>query len=444
LSLLAETSGKNAIIVTPSADFDLAVADIVKSAFGHSGQKCSAASLVILVGSVGTSERFRRQLVDAASTLRVGYPDNPESVMGPVIEAPGPKLSEGLGELGKGEEWILEPRSLDAEGRLWSPGIRDHVRPGSAFHQTEYFGPVLGIMTARTLAEAVRLQNAVEYGLTAGIHSLDTDEVAFWLERVEAGNCYINRSITGAIVARQPFGGWKKSSVGPGAKAGGPNYLFALGQWQRREIDSDQELPVPGDYFARLIAAASQPDTDESAFLTRSLGDDRRVWESVYGVSHDPAGLGVERNVFRYHPSAVTIRASGLVPAAEILRVFAAGIRAGSTINISTSESLPEELVALMRQSPEGSGRLGGYVVESERGFVVRTAASPPARIRLLGGRADALAVAFDGAPEVAIYADDVTESGRVEMLPFVKEQAVSITAQRFGAPDPRFLELRV
>ena len=444
LSLLAETSGKNAIIVTPSADLDLAVADIVKSAFGHAGQKCSAASLVILVGSVGTSERFRRQLVDAASTLRAGYPDNPESVMGPVIEAPGPKLSQGLGELGKGEEWILEPQSLDPEGRLWSPGIRDHVRPGSAFHQTEYFGPVLGIMTARTLSEAVALQNAVEYGLTAGIHSLDTDEVAFWLDRVEAGNCYINRGITGAIVQRQPFGGWKKSSVGPGAKAGGPNYLFALGHWQRREIGSDQEPVAPEDYYTRLIDAATAADTDERAFLTRSLGDDRRVWESVYGVSHDPSGLGVERNVFRYRPNAVTIRASGFVPAAEIIRVFAAGVRAGSTINISTSESLPEELVALMRQSPEGSGRLAGYVVESESGFVVRSAASLPARIRLLGSRADALAVAFDGAPEVAIYGDEVTESGRVEMLPFVKEQAVSITAHRFGAPDPRFLELRV
>jgi RHH-type proline utilization regulon transcriptional repressor/proline dehydrogenase/delta 1-pyrroline-5-carboxylate dehydrogenase len=444
LSLLAETSGKNAIIVTPSADFDLAVADIVKSAFGHAGQKCSAASLVILVGSVATSERFRRQLVDAASTLRVGHPDNPESVMGPVIEAPGPKLQQGLGELGKGEEWILEPHSLDAEGRLWSPGIRDHVRPGSAFHQTEYFGPVLGIMTARTLAEAVSLQNAVEYGLTAGIHSLDTDEVAYWLERVESGNAYINRGITGAIVQRQPFGGWKKSSVGPGTKAGGPSYLFALGHWQRQEIPSDQELPVPENYYARLISAATEADSDERAFLTRSLGDDRRVWESTYGRSHDPAGLGVERNVLRYLPRSVTVRASGFVPAAEIVRVFAAGVRAGATMNISASEALPAELVALMRQSPAGSGRLGDYVVESERGFVSRTTGALPSRIRLLGGRADALAVAFDGAPEVAIYGDDVTESGRVEMLPFVKEQAVSITAHRFGAPDPSFLELRV
>jgi RHH-type proline utilization regulon transcriptional repressor/proline dehydrogenase/delta 1-pyrroline-5-carboxylate dehydrogenase len=97
-----------------------------------------------------------------------------------------------------------------------------------------------------------------------------------------------------------------------------------------------------------------------------------------------------------------------------------------------------------MRQSPAGSGTLADCVVETERDFVQRAAAHLPARIRLLGSRADALAVAFDGAPEVAIYGDDVTESGRVEMLPFVKEQAVSITAHRFGAPDPRFLELTV
>ena len=444
VSLLAETSGKNAIIVTPSADVDLAVADIVKSAFGHAGQKCSAASLVILVGSVATSERFRRQLVDAAGTLRVGYPDKPESVMGPVIEAPGPKLSQGLGELGKGEEWILEPQSLDAGGRLWSPGIRNHVRPGSAFHLTEYFGPVLGIMTARTLAEAVTLQNAVDYGLTAGIHSLDPDEVSYWLERVEAGNCYINRSITGAIVQRQPFGGWKRSSVGAGAKAGGPNYLFALGQWQRREIASDQEPPAPEDYYARLAAAATLEDTDERAFLARSLGDDRRVWESMYGLSHDAAGLSLERNVLRYRPSALTIRASRFVPVAEIVRVFAAGVRAGATIHISVSEALPESLVALMCQSPADSGVLADCVVETERDFVQRTSSNLPGRIRLLGSRADALAVAFDGAPEVAIYGDEVTESGRVEMLPFLKEQAVSITAHRFGARDPRFLELTV
>jgi RHH-type proline utilization regulon transcriptional repressor/proline dehydrogenase/delta 1-pyrroline-5-carboxylate dehydrogenase len=97
-----------------------------------------------------------------------------------------------------------------------------------------------------------------------------------------------------------------------------------------------------------------------------------------------------------------------------------------------------------LRQAPQHLGSLGEYEVEPERDFVLRAASALPERIRLLGSRADALAVAFDGAPEVAIYGDEVTESGRVEMLPFVKEQAVSLTAHRFGAPDPRMSELRI
>ncbi len=121
LPLLAETSGKNAIIVTPSADLDLAVADVVRSAFGHAGQKCSAASLVILVGSVGRSERFRRQLVDAVSSLRVGFPSDPEVTMGPIIEPPLGKLAEGLTTLGDGESWLLAPNQLGNDPRRVVP-----------------------------------------------------------------------------------------------------------------------------------------------------------------------------------------------------------------------------------------------------------------------------------------------------------------------------------
>ncbi len=240
LPLLAETSGKNAIIVTPSADLDLAVADVVKSAFGNAGQKCSAASLVILVGSVATSERFRRQLADAVTSLAVGYPQDPATQMGPIVEPAQGKLERGLTVLAEGEEWLVQPRQLDDTGKLWSPGVRDGVQPGSEFHLTEYFGPVLGIMTAKNLDEAIGLQNAVDYGLTAGIHSLDTDEVARWLDTVQAGNLYVNRGITGAIVRRQPFGGWKRSGVGPGAKVGGPNTLLVLGSWKPTDARADR------------------------------------------------------------------------------------------------------------------------------------------------------------------------------------------------------------
>ncbi|MEO7122841.1 MAG: bifunctional proline dehydrogenase/L-glutamate gamma-semialdehyde dehydrogenase, partial [Lacisediminihabitans sp.] len=263
LPLLAETSGKNAIVVTPSADYDLAVADIVRSAFGHAGQKCSAASLVILVGSVAKSERFRRQLVDAVKTVRVGYADDPTTTMGPLIEPMHGKVQRSLTALDQGESWLVEPRALDESGRLWSPGVRDGVTAGSVFHLTEYFGPVLGIMQAATLEAAVRLQNAPAYGLTAGIHSLNATEVAQWLSTVEAGNVYVNRGITGAIVQRQPFGGWKRSSVGTGAKAGGPNYLFTLGDWAPVFVEPSTSVKLNGlsDGISRLIEAA-QPDME--------------------------------------------------------------------------------------------------------------------------------------------------------------------------------------
>ncbi|MEO6472184.1 MAG: bifunctional proline dehydrogenase/L-glutamate gamma-semialdehyde dehydrogenase, partial [Aeromicrobium sp.] len=236
LPLLAETSGKNAIVVTPSADFDHAAADIATSAFGHAGQKCSAASLVILVGSVAHSDRFHRQLVDAITSQRVGYPEDPTVFMGPIIEPAQGKLAEALTILGAGEEWLIEPKKLDESGRLWSPGVRTGVVSGSQFHTTEYFGPVLGIMHARNLDEAISFQNATAYGLTAGLHSLDPDEVNTWIDTVEAGNLYVNRGITGAIVQRQPFGGWKRSSVGTTGKAGGPNYLTHLGSWESKPL----------------------------------------------------------------------------------------------------------------------------------------------------------------------------------------------------------------
>ena len=189
LPLLAETSGKNALIITPSADLDLAAADLVASAFGHAGQKCSAASLGILVGSVAKSRRLLDQIVDATSSLTVAWPEDPAAQMGPLTEVPGEKLKRGLTELEHGQTWLLKPQRID--DRLWRPGIRTGVRPGSAFHQVEYFGPVLGLMAARDLAQAVEWQNGTEYGLKAGLHSLDAEEIQFWLDRVKAGNLYV-------------------------------------------------------------------------------------------------------------------------------------------------------------------------------------------------------------------------------------------------------------
>ena len=427
LCLLAETSGKNAIVITPHADIDLAVKDLVYSAFGHAGQKCSAASLGILIGSVARSARFRDQLVDAVTSLKVGYPSDPTVQMGPIIEAAHGKLLRALTELAPGEQWLVEPRRLDDTGRLWSPGVKTGVRRGSEFHLTEYFGPVLGLVDAADLDDAIAIQNQVDYGLTAGLHTLDRAEIERWLDRVEAGNAYVNRSIVGAIVRRQPFGGWKKSSVGPGAKAGGPNYLVGLSDWRSAAATKHgqlrRELREFLDHTQRL--GLDEADRD---FLARSLHSDALVWAEEFGIARDVSGLTAERNVFRYRPVPVTVHAEDGHLAA-LLRVVGAGLLAGSDVTVSTPAPLERDVVELLRSC----GVI--YRVDDADAWRAVLHTDPPARVRLLGGSRTEFAEASDGRPDVALYAHPVVEAGRVELLTFLREQAVAITAHRFGSP---------
>ncbi|RPE73419.1 proline dehydrogenase family protein [Frondihabitans sp. PhB161] len=430
LPLLAETSGKNAIIVTPSADLDLAASDVIKSAFGHAGQKCSAASLVILVGSVGTSERFRRQLVDAASSMRVGLPSDPTTQMGPIIEPAAGKLLGALTTLAPGESWLVEPKRLDDTGRLWSPGIRAGVAPGSHFHRTEFFGPVLGIMTARTLDEAIELQNATDFGLTAGLHTLDRTELGTWLDRVEAGNLYVNRGITGAIVRRQPFGGWKRSAVGAGGKAGGPNYLVHLGSWTPAPLAEQPATPLSAP-VERFVEAVEKAEGSHGS-LRAAASADERAWSATFGAAVDVSQVGLERNVFRYRPLPVVVRLAEGGSVRDLARVVAAGLRAGSAMTISSALPLPPAAVTALGTVSFVRATDAAFHDTAARGEL------GAARVRLIGP-ADAsgrLAVALHGDPAVAVFAQPVTPSARLELLPFLREQAVTITAHRFGNPD--------
>jgi len=272
IRLLAETSGKNALIIAASADIDTAVRDLVHSAFGHAGQKCSAASLGIVVAAVYDDPQFHRQLIDAVTSLRVGWGDDPSVVVGPVIAPPRGALERVLTTLDDGESWLVEPCRLDNSGQLWSPGVKCGVKAGSWSHLTEWFGPVLALMRAPDLETALAWQNGVDFGLTAGLAALDVKECEWWLEHIEAGNVYLNRGITGAIVSRQPFGGWRKSAVGPTAKAGGRHYVECLRTW--RSLTS-------------------------TALATASFDT---WWHEQGSVVIPTAHLRAERNVIRYRP----------------------------------------------------------------------------------------------------------------------------------------------
>lgn len=382
LRLYAETSGKNALVVSALADRDLAVRDLVRSAFGHSGQKCSAASLGILEAEVYDDPAFRRQLRDAAASLRVGPAADPASVVTPVVSEPGADLRRALTTLEPGESWLLEPRQDRQDPCLWSPGIRLGVQPGSWFHHTECFGPVLGLMRARDLAEAVRFQNAVAFGLTAGLHSLDEGEAAWWAERVEAGNLYVNRAITGAIVQRQPFGGWKRSSIGPGSKAGGPNYV-------------------------NLFRSCANPG---GAGLERALQSYRDAWQEHFCREHDPSGLRCEGNVFRYRPCrGVVLRLAGSDPASEALARHAAEI-CGVPLEISRATEEDEEAFA---------ARVGGMAGRVE---FLRTLTVPGDGVLRA---ASAAGINWIDAPLAA--------NGRLELTRWLREQTLSVTRHRHG-----------
>ena len=419
-----ETSGKNALVVTPSADLDLAVADLVQSAFGHAGQKCSAASLGILVGSVGTSERFRRQLVDAVRSITVGYPTDLGTRMGPIIEAPGDKLRRALTTLEPGERWLVEPRQLDETGRLWSPGLKDGVKPGSWFHTTEVFGPVLGLMHAADLDEALAWQNATDYGLTGGLHSLDEAEIDQWVEQVAVGNAYVNRHITGAIVQRQSFGGWKRSSVGPGAKAGGPSYVAQLGRWTDAglpQTDATVTSAVRRTVDGILSRLGETVTTDERAWLEASLRSDARAWADELSVEHDKSGLRAESNVFRYRPvPEVVIRAAADARPVEVLRLVAGAVLTGTRVRVSADPAvgLP--------------GSLGHVAVVAEGAAPFAQGLTlPDCRVRLVG-RDDTLRDELVGRA-VSVIDGPVLANGRRELLTLLREQAISRTLHRFG-----------
>ena len=435
IQLFAETSGKNAIVISPFADLDLAANDLAKSAFGHAGQKCSAASLGILVGSVYKNQQFLKQLVDCVESMKVGYGTKPNATVGPLIEAPSPKLLRALTTLEPGESWLLEPKQLDETGRLWRPGIKLGVKPGSFFHLNECFGPVLGLMQANSIEEALEVQNGTEFGLTAGIHSLNVSEIKTWLEKINAGNLYVNRGITGAIVDRQPFGGFKRSSVGWGLKAGGKNYLLQFGSFiDGKETALTEELsPVVAKYLNNVLPLVKQL---RQGWLTQALHSDSYWHKNFYAVDKygkklDGGNIAAEANYHRYLPAEnVIIRVTQTGAPAEFARVVAAALLAGTKVKLSVS---PQFISTSGLDDKKLKTLAGGFdlVVEESESFNPKVAAGT--RIIVVGHKEFSLS-ALQANPDLFIFPEGPTKSGRYTLLQLLREQSVSITQHRFGA----------
>ena len=429
MKLFAETSGKNSLIITSAADPDMAVKDLVKSAFGHAGQKCSAASLAIVEADLYDSPNFISQLKDAASSLKVGPSWDPASIVTPVIHAPEGDLARAQTTLDDGESWLLKPEMVDGNPCLWTPGIKLGVAPDSWYRCTECFGPVLGIVRADDLEHAIKIQNDSDFGLTGGIHSLDAREIAIWRDRAEVGNAYINRSITGAIVQRQPFGGWKNSVFGPGSKAGGPNYVSLMAEWTQEDLPTSSAKVAPA--VASLLSSLETQLAEDKVTLSASASSYACWWDKEFSIEHDPSNLHGESNHFRYRPHPrILVRATGMSDL-QLAQVALAVETCGVKMDIST-----EKLSSFIKSLPftvieESEDKLCDRLSECAKEYGILRVLSPSDNLQR---------AANDNALQTITAAP--LANGRLELLQYLREQAVSETTHRYGNVIPKANEV--
>ena len=220
--VVCEMGGKNAIIVDEDADLDEAVVHILESAFGYQGQKCSAASRIILTEEI--HDHLLERLVEAVRSLKIGPPDDPRNFIGPVIDAAAYSRIIGYIDLGKREGKCVLDREAPSGGYFIRPAIFSGIEPSHRLANEEIFGPVLSVIKAKGFDAALAIANRSSYALTGGIFSRSPAHIEKARKEFRVGNLYINRGITGAVVERQPFGGLKLSGIG--SKAGGPDYLL--------------------------------------------------------------------------------------------------------------------------------------------------------------------------------------------------------------------------
>jgi RHH-type proline utilization regulon transcriptional repressor/proline dehydrogenase/delta 1-pyrroline-5-carboxylate dehydrogenase len=468
MNLFAETGGKNATIITSLADRDQAIKNVLHSALSHSGQKCSATSLLVLESEVYRDVKFRRQFCDAVESLAVGSAWDLPTKIGPLIRPPTGVLEKSLTELEPGEEWAVMPRMhVDGNPNLVSPGVKWGVQPGSFTHSTELFGPLLAVMEARDLDQAIDLVNATGYGLTSGLESLDDREQKRWQEHIRAGNLYTNRPTTGAIVLRQPFGGMGRSAVGPGIKAGGPNYVVPLMTF--RNVPQSNSEPAPTTWrfnsadthrpelLAELYSALREyiATATASSFAAEEL---ERIVAAIESYQHwateefhaarDHFRLLGEDNFRRYRPvEHLRIRVDALDTVFDVVSRAAAARAAGCRTTVSTPPDLAgsaKEAVRLLDELTDGWGAAIEFVTETDEQLARAITSRQTDRVRYVAPDRVPFVIRNAAADALQFIADTPPVAhGRVELLLYFQEQSLSLVYHRYGNLGRRANEQR-
>ncbi|MDR0973412.1 MAG: proline dehydrogenase family protein [Prevotellaceae bacterium] len=403
--LSAETGGKNAIIVTAHADQDHAIQNVVTSAFGNAGQKCSACSLLLLDRRTYEDKTFQAKLRDAVTSMRTGSVWDTMNVVGPMIENGNEKLLHAITHLEEGESWLVAPEFADEKRYILKPCVKWGVRPGSYTFVNELFAPLLAVVCIDDLKQGIEFANSSEYGLTAGLQSLNEDEQLLWKDTIEAGNLYINRGITGAIVRRQPFGGVKRSAFGGGIKAGGPNYVSCFVNF------TEKSLPEGTD---RLDLGRSAYQNSQALFMEEA----------------DVCHIYGEENLFRYLPlKKMALRVHEEDSLTDLRLILAAAATVGTPLTVSVPATYGQLADLRGFVEEEANRRL---VVETEDEFIRSMVVYE--RIRAASARlSDAV---YAEAARLGKYIADRPPmvEGRIELLHYVQEQSIAFEYHRYGS----------
>lgn len=407
--LSAETGGKNAIIVTSAADQDHAILNVVSSAFSNSGQKCSACSLLLLNKHTYNDETFKTKLKDAVISMHTGSVWDTDNIIGPMITNQNDKLLYAVEHLEEGESWLVPPVFLDEKKYILKPCVKWGVKPGNYTFRTELFAPLLSVVCINDLEEGLKFANSTEYGLTAGLQSLDEKEIARWKDGMIAGNLYINRGITGAIVRRQPFGGMKRSAFGAGIKAGGPNYVSC---------------------FVEFADAGKVDRNKAEDYLLYAHNSYVRAWEEEFSVERDVSHIIGEMNTFRYLPvDSMGVRLLDTDTLTDALLI----IKALKVTNVPATISLTSSNLYIreIEKDLDGQDKIR-LIIQTEDEFIRDM--DKYRRIRTCTSEfSDAV---YNKAAELGLYmatAKPLAE-GRVELLHYLKEQSISYEYHRYGS----------
>ena len=434
LNLFAETGGKDATIVTAVSDRDQAIKHILHSAFSHAGQKCSATSLLLLQDEVYDDPAFRRGLCEAVASMKAGSAWELDTKMGPLIRPPGGDLERALKTLEPGEEWALPPKPDATNPNLWTPGIKYGVTPGSYTHLTEFFGPVLAVMRFGKLSEAVALVNQTGFGLTSGLESLDEREWDYWKKNIQAGNLYINRVTTGAIVLRQPFGGRGKSVFGAGMKAGGPNYVAQFMDFTDAPITKRSRKPANPSLVALCGGLLAKKNPDAERIITMMVSCEA-AWRNEFEKEHDHFKLVGQDNVRRYQPfENVCVRVH---PDDSTFEVFARACAAhivGCRVTVSIPPGTPHESATLLDELTESWAGAIEFIEETDVQLAAKIRGGQTERVRFSTPDRVPLEVLCAGNEAGrCVVSMPVSGEGRLEMLWYVREQSISTDYHRYG-----------